>query len=133
MHSGNAGESGKGAHMGATIQREPSGIWLLRVFGALRKDELDAVQNAALQGSEPGENAKVLVVVGDDFRGWVGDEVWNDMTFFVQHGDKIGKIAIVGNPEWKTRMLMFTGAGFRRAPVKYFTKDRIADARDWLS
>lgn len=119
--------------MGATIQQEPNGIWLLRVFGALRKDELDAVQNAALQSSELDENAKVLVVVEDDFRGWVGEEVWNDMTFFIQHGDRIGRIAIVGDPLWKSRMLMFTGAGFRRTQVKYFTKDLIAEARDWLS
>jgi hypothetical protein len=29
-------------------------------------------------------------------------------------------------------MLMFTGAGFRRAPVKYFTRDQLAEARGWL-
>ena len=118
--------------MGATIQRENSGIWVLRVFGALRKEELDAVQAAGLKGMGPHENAKVLVMVEDDFCGWVGDEVWNDMTFFVQHGDRIEKIAIVGNPMWETRMLMFTGAGLRRSPVKYFTRERLAEAQAWL-
>ncbi|MEA5113694.1 MAG: STAS/SEC14 domain-containing protein [Geobacteraceae bacterium] len=119
--------------MGATIQQEKNGIWVVRVFGALRKEELDAVQAAALENAGGREHAKVLVLVEDDFIGWVGDEVWNDMTFFVQHGDKIEKIAIVGNPEWKTRMLMFTGAGFRRAPVKYFTLYQLEEARAWLS
>jgi len=118
--------------MGSTIQREDSGVWLLRIFGALRKEELDAVQAEGLNGLGPNENAKVLVMVEDDFCGWVGDEVWNDMTFFVQHGDRIEKIAIVGNPKWESRMLMFAGAGFRRAPVKYFARERLAEAKAWL-
>jgi len=118
--------------MGSTIQQDKSGIWLVRVFGALRKEELDAVQAAGLKGMGPHEDARVLIMVEDDFCGWVGNEVWNDMTFFVQHGDRIEKIAIVGNPKWETRMLMFTGAGFRRAPVKYFTQEQLAEARAWL-
>lgn len=118
--------------MGATIERDESGIWVLRVSGALRKEELDAVQAAGLKGMGPDESARVLVIVEGDFRGWVGDEVWNDMTFFVQHGDRIQKIAIVGDPKWETRMLMFTGAGFRRAPVRYFARGQFAEARAWL-
>ena len=90
------------------------------------------IKAAGLAGMNPHENARVLVMVEEDFCGWVGDEVWNDMTFFVQHGDRIEKIAIVGNPKWESRMLMFTGAGFRRAPVKYFARERLAEAEDWL-
>jgi hypothetical protein len=118
--------------MGSTIQRDNSGIWVLRIFGALRKEELDAVQAAGLKGLSPQENAKVLIMVEDDFCGWVGTEVWNDMTFFMEHGDRIEKIAIVGNPKWETRMMMFTGAGLRRAPVRYFTQELLAEAQAWL-
>ncbi len=122
----------KGVFVGATIEKDKSGIWILRVFGALRKEELDAVQAAGLKELAPDENAKILVMVENDFCGWVGNEVWNDMTFFVQHGDRIEKIAIVGNPMWEARMLMFTGAGFRRAPVRYFAANQVAQARAWL-
>jgi hypothetical protein len=118
--------------MGATIQQDRSGIWVLRVSGALRKEELDAVQAAGLKGMGPDENARVLVRVEDDFCGWVGGEEWNDMTFFVEHGDRIEKIAIVGNSEWETKMLMFTGAGLRRAPVRYFPLAQLAEAKAWL-
>lgn len=118
--------------MGATIQRDNNGIWVLRIFGALRKEELDAVQAAGLAGMNPHENARVLVMVEEDFCGWVGDNVWNDMTFFVEHGDRIDKIAIIGDPKWETRMLMFTGAGFRRAPVKFFAVNQLAQAHAWL-
>ncbi|HEY6008892.1 MAG TPA: STAS/SEC14 domain-containing protein [Geobacteraceae bacterium] len=120
--------------MGATIQRDENGIWVVRVFGALRKEEMDAVQEVGIKELDPhpDEDAKVLVMVEENFLGWVGDEVWNDMTFFVQYGDRIAKIAIVGDPKWETRMLMFTGAGFRSAQVKYFAESHLAEAYEWL-
>jgi len=119
--------------MGAEIQRDDTGIWVVRISGALRKDEMDAVQAVALKDLQPDAVARVLILVGEDFCGWVGDDVWNDMTFFVKHGDRIEKMAIVGHKGWKDRMLMFAGAGFRRAPVRYFTPDQLADAYAWLA
>ena len=118
--------------MGATIQKNNRGIWVLRVTGALRKEELDDVQDAWIRELGPQVTGKVLVVVGDDFTGWEGGEVWGDMSFFMEHGDKVEKFAIVGDATWESRMLMFTGAGLRRTPVKYFTKDRLAEAYEWL-
>jgi hypothetical protein len=118
--------------MGATIQQDERGVWVIRISGALRKEELDSVQAIGLKEMGPEGNAKVLVMVEEDFCGWVGEEVWNDMTFFVVHGDRIEKMAIVGDPKWEARMLMFVGAGFRRAPVKYFTRNQLAEAYSWL-
>jgi hypothetical protein len=119
--------------MGATIRQDQNGILVLQINGALRKEELDAVQSSGILALGPHDEAKVLIRIAKDFVGWVGGEVWGDMEFFVQHGDRIAKIAIVGDSEWETRMLMFTGAGLRRAPVKYFTLDQLAEANAWLS
>jgi SpoIIAA-like len=118
--------------MGATIKKENDGLFVLRISGALRKEEMDAVQAAGIEGMGPQENARVLVIVEEDFCGWVGDEVWGDMTFFMEHGDRIEKMAIVGDPKWESRMLMFSGAGLRRTPVKYFSRDRLDQAQEWL-
>lgn len=118
--------------MGATVKQEDNGLWVLRVSGALRKEEMDSVQAALLEGLGPDENARVLVMVDEDFRGWVGDEVWGDMTFYMQSGHRIEKMAIVGDPKWESRMLMFAGAGLRRAPVQYFTRSQLAEAQAWL-
>jgi len=118
--------------MGATIQQDKSGVWVMVITGALRKEEVDAVQATVLKTLNPDDNVKLLVMVDEGFCGWVGGEVWNDMTFFVQHGDRIEKIAIVGDPKWETRMLMFSGAGFRRAPVKYYFQTQLSEARAWL-
>ena len=118
--------------MGATIRQNEKGIWVLNISGALRKEEMDAVQEVALQGLASQAQARVLVVVAPDFSGWVGKEVWADMSFFVEHGNRIAKIAIVGEPKWEDGMLMFAGAGFRRAPVKYFPTGQLAEAQAWL-
>ncbi|HEY5974498.1 MAG TPA: STAS/SEC14 domain-containing protein [Geobacteraceae bacterium] len=118
--------------MGATIQQDEKGIWVMHASGALRKEELDAVQSACLEALSPNDNVKLLVMVDRDFRGWVGESVWNDMTFFVKHGNRIEKIAIVGDTTWEARMLMFVGAGFRKAPVKYFTPEQRDEAYAWL-
>ncbi|NTU60066.1 MAG: STAS/SEC14 domain-containing protein [Deltaproteobacteria bacterium] len=118
--------------MGAEINQDRNGIWVLHVSGALRKEELDAVQAAAVQEAGPEVDAKVLITLADDFSGWVGTEVWNDMSFFVEYGDRIARIAIVGDPKWETGMLAFAGDGLRRAPVRYFAKLKFPDAYDWL-
>lgn len=119
--------------MGATIQQDRNDIWMLQISGALRKEELDAVQAAGIKALGPQDKAKLLVLLAKDYAGWVGGEIRGDMTFFAEHGDKIAKIAIVGDPKWETEILMFTGAGLRRAQVKYFPPNRLADAHAWLA
>ncbi len=118
--------------MGATLEKNENGVFVMRVTGALRKKEMDAVQDQCLESIDPHESVKLLVLIAEDFCGWVGDEVWSDMKFFVRYGDRIEKIAIVGDPKWETRMLMFAGAGFRRAPVKYFAENQLAEAHVWV-
>jgi hypothetical protein len=118
--------------MSATIKRDKHGIWEVHVSGGLRKEEMDAIQAAGIQGIGQDNHARVLVMVEPDFRGWVGAEEWNDMSFLVTHGDRISRIAIVGDPKWESRMLMFAGAGLRRTQVRYFAGNRLADAYVWL-
>jgi hypothetical protein len=118
--------------MGAKVHRETSGVWVVRITGALRKEELDAVQAHWIKAVAPHDEGKILIMVAEDFSGWVGGEVWGDMSFFVTHGNRVGKIAIVGDAKWEDKMLMFAGAGFRQAPVKYFTRNQLAEAQAWL-
>jgi hypothetical protein len=118
--------------MGADIRKDGNGFWVLQISGSLRKAELDAVQATAISNAAPGETARLLIIVDGDFSGWVGTEEWNDSSFFLEHGDRIVKIAIVGDPSWEEEMLIFTGAGLRRAPVKYFSSAHRAEAEEWL-
>ena len=50
----------------------------------------------------------------------------------VKHDDQIEKIAIVGDPKREPEFLVFAGAGFRQAQVKFFPSTQLAQARVWL-
>jgi hypothetical protein len=117
--------------MGVTIEQEEGNLRVLRITGLLRKSELDAVQAVEARQWRPTTRVKVLVIV-EDFKGWERGAGWGDMTFFETHGDQIDKIAIVADPKWEIEILAFAGAGFRRAPVKFFPVSQLMLARDWL-
>jgi hypothetical protein len=117
--------------MGATIEREESNLRVLRITGLLKKSELDAALATEARQWGLTTRVKVLVIV-EDFKGWERGADWGDITFFETHGDQIDKIAIVADPQLETDLLMFAGAGFRRAPVKFFSANQLALARAWL-
>ncbi|MCI0499885.1 MAG: STAS/SEC14 domain-containing protein [Planctomycetales bacterium] len=117
--------------MGITVQQESPDVGVMRITGLLKKSEMDAVQAAAAKDLQSGASVKMLIVL-ENFKGWERGSDWGDMNFYAEHGDKIAKIAIVGDPKHETDWLMFTGAGFRRAPVKYFPPDQLEQARQWL-
>jgi hypothetical protein len=74
-----------------------------------------------------------VLAILENFEGWEKGADWNDLDFQLSHGNEIAKIAIVGEPRWEPDALAFAGAGFRRAPVKFFPASQIAEARAWLA
>jgi hypothetical protein len=105
---------------------------VLRITGLLKKSELDAALATEARQWGPTTRVKVLVIV-ENFNGWERGADWGDMTFFETHGDQIDKIAIVADPQLETDLLAFAGAGFRRAPVKFFSPGQLTMARAWLA
>ena len=80
-----------------------------------------------------GSKPRLLVIV-ENFEGWErGADCGNDLDFMISHGGKISKIAIAAEPRWETLALAFAGAGFRRAPVKFFPSAELEQARSWLA
>lgn len=43
------------------------------------------------------------------------------------------RIAVVGPSRWESEVELFTGAGVRRTPVRYFDTEQIAEARSWIA
>ncbi len=118
--------------MGATIIEEEGELKVLKVTGVLKKSELDTLQARVIHQMPPDTGIKLLVVV-EGFQGWERGADWGDMTFFTIYGDRIEKIAFVADPRWENDLLMFAGAGLRRAPVQFFPQSRLAEARAWLN
>ena len=117
--------------MGAIIQQEEGNLRVLRITGLLKKSELDAVQAAEAKQWTSATRVKLLVIV-ENFQGWEHDVDWGDVSFLVTQGDRIEKIAIVGDPKQEVDFLIFAGSGFRRAPVKFFPPSQLVQARAWL-
>ena len=117
--------------MPVQMQYEPNDICVLRISGILKRSEFGAEESALARHIETGSNPRLLVIL-ENFEGWEGGVDWNDLDFYLSHGDKISKIAIVAEPRWETLALAFAGAGVRRAPVKFFPPNELEQARSWL-
>jgi len=119
--------------MPITVAREASGIFRLGISGLLRRSELDSAQAQLLgEMQRHGDATARLLVVLDAFEGWAPDPGWNDLTFYVRHGDAIVRIAIVGDERWRGHALMFAAADLRKGPVEYFAPEALSEAQAWL-
>jgi hypothetical protein len=117
-----------------TLTPENGGVYRLDVSGVLRKPDLDRAQELLLSGlQQSGVSAARLLVVLEGFEGWAPDAGWNDLTFYIKHGDALTRIAIVGEERWRSYALMFAAADLRKGPVEYFLPHAVGEARAWLS
>jgi hypothetical protein len=118
--------------MPAEMKYEPDGICVLRVSGILKRSEFGAEQSAIARKIDTGSKPRLLVIL-ENFKGWERGADWgNDLDFLFSHGGEISKIAIVAEPRWEAFALAFAGAGFRRAPVKFFPPNELEQAQSWL-
>jgi hypothetical protein len=118
--------------MPATLEHERDNIFRIELSGALRKADLEDCQERLIAEMNRAGPVKLLFVL-DEFGGWEPGANWNDLSFYVKHGDRIERIAIVGPEKWRSQTLMFAGADLRRAPVEFFAGDAVAEARTWLA
>lgn len=118
--------------MPATLEFEDNDICVLRIAGTLKQAEFATCQ-AKLGGKIDKGSKPRLLVVAENFDGWERHADWNDLDYMLSHGGEIAKIALVGDRRWETSALAFAGAGVRRAPVKFFPLDQLAQARVWLA
>lgn len=117
----------------ANMKRVSGDTYELRIRGTLNKATVDNIQEIGVREIEKGATSLKLLVMLDDFRGWQRSDNWEDIEFFATHGDRIARIAVVGDGKWETESLMFLGAGRRKGEVKFFPSADEAKARGWLA
>lgn len=118
--------------MPTKIELQPNNIFMLRLTGILKGSEFAEAQAAVGSAINAGVKPRILAIL-DGFQGWERGADWNDLDFMFNQGDAIAKIAVVGEPDWEARLLAFAGAGFRKAPVKFFQSNQLTEARSWVS
>ena len=118
--------------MPIAMHPERDNVYRVEIQGTLKKADLDRCQ-ADLTTEMRRIGPVRLLLVLKDFQGWEPRTDWNDLTFFVKHGDGIERIAIVGPRRWQSESLMFAGADLRRAAVEFFAEEDGGRASSWLT
>jgi hypothetical protein len=103
-----------------------------KVRGTLQRAEYDRMLQLAREIITREGKMRVLVLL-DGFDGWERHRDWGDVSFAVQEGRHIEKMAIVGDEKWRDEALAFTAAGFRPTVIEFFAAARLADAKRWLA
>ena len=117
--------------MSVTFTRELENLLVVRIEGTLTFEDLRDVQDKARAEIDSIQKIKLLILA-EQLSGWGKEGDWGDLTFMYEYDPHIEKIAVVANEKWKVEILMFLGAGRRRADVEFFVDGREDDARDWL-
>lgn len=117
--------------MSVTFTKEADDLFVIRVEGVLTFEDLKDVEKRARDEFDRDLKTKLLVLA-ERFSGWGKEGDWGDMSFMYEYDPYIAKIAVVANEQHKDKILMFIGAGRRKASVEFFFPDEEQDAREWL-
>jgi hypothetical protein len=118
--------------MPIAMHHENDITYRLDISGVLRRADFRQCEAELANELERVGSARLLCVL-NAFEGWEQHEDWNDLAFYVKHGDAIERIAIVGDERWHDLMMMFASADLRKAAVEFFPESDVARARAWLS
>jgi hypothetical protein len=104
----------------------------LKVRGMLKKADYDRIIQIAKEAIVREGKVRALVIL-EGFEGWERHEDWGDVSFMMDEGQQIEKMAIVGDEKWRDDALAFTAKGFRPTVIEFFAASRLNQARTWLS
>lgn len=111
---------------------DASGLLSVRVSAQLSEAELAGLQAAAAAAIARHGDIRVLVHA-TQFGGWAQGGLWNDFSLQEENDRHVKRMAIVGDERWRDEALLFTSAGLRPFPIRYFTPGELPAARSWLT
>lgn len=117
--------------MGVTYEKEPSGLYVIRLSGTMTDQDKKRVEDFGKKNIDRSTRIKVLILA-EDFTGWAKEGDWGDLAFMLEYDPFIEKIAVVASENWQDRLLVFLGAGLREAAVEFFPIGEENMARAWL-
>ena len=104
----------------------------IRIRGALKKTDHERIIRIAKEGIAREGKIRALIIA-EDFEGWERTDDWGDVSFMMEEGQLIEKMAIVGDEKWRDDTLAFTAKGFRPTAIEFFATSRMNEARTWLN
>jgi SpoIIAA-like len=104
----------------------------IRIRGMLKKADYDRIIQIAKEAIAREGKIRALAIL-EGFEGWERHEEWGDVSFMMEQGQHIQKMAIVGDEKWRDDALAFTAKGFRPTAIEFFGTSRLNEARTWLA
>jgi SpoIIAA-like len=104
----------------------------IKVRGMLKKTDYDRIIQIAKEAIVRQGKVRALIIL-EGFEGWERHKDWGDVSFMMQEGQQIEKMAIVGDEKWRDDGLAFTAKGFRPTAIEFFGAARLNEARTWLA
>src|SRR4249919_1161001 len=104
----------------------------VKIRGVLTKADHERIMQAAKEAIAREGKIRALIIA-EGFEGWERSEDWGDVSFMMQEGQQIEKMAIVGDEKWRDDALAFTAKGFRPTAIEFFPPSRLEEARIWLN
>jgi hypothetical protein len=84
----------------------------VRIWDVMQMADLEALQTVAKELIEKGKKVRLLAIL-ENFQGWEKGVDWGDVSFLMEQGNSIVKMAIVGKERWKDKVFLFVGKGLR--------------------
>src|SRR5262249_33557109 len=103
-----------------------------KIRGMLKKVEYDRIIQTAKEALAREGKVRALVFL-EGFEGWERHEGWGNVSFMMEQGRNIEKMAIVGDEKWKDDAVAFTAKGFRPTVIEFFPASRVDAARIWVN
>lgn len=103
----------------------------IQLGGVMSVAEQQATQRRVAELIDAGGKPRMLVVA-KNFQGWSKKDDWGDMSFLMDYGDAVVKMAIVGDERWKDDALAFAGQGLRETEIEFFPPAELAEAERWV-
>ena len=103
----------------------------VKIRGVLQKADHERIIRIAKEAIAREGKIKALIIA-EGFEGWARHGDWGDVSFMMEEGQHIEKMAIVGDEKWRDDTLAFTAKGFRPTAIEFFAPSRLDEARTWL-
>jgi hypothetical protein len=114
-----------------TWERDDRGVHVVRIRGLITDDTFKRLGDQGAQQLGTQREAKGLIVL-EGFEGWGKGREAGNLNLMLRYDAQMEKLAVVGDLRWQEDFLMFLGAGYRHAKVRFFATEELQKARDWL-
>jgi hypothetical protein len=118
--------------MSISAINEGGGRFTFTISGRFTKADKDLIDQGERRLPKDVAGLRILLYLRD-FKGWEAGTDAMSLDAFVARDQKIEKLAVVGDEKWKDSMMVFLGAGYRQAQVKFFPPAAIVAANAWLA